>query len=56
MMKMNKGIEEVSETELKDLAGGADEVKPATWTVTIPISAAMCPTTRCASIVKPCND
>ncbi|MFD2655624.1 class II lanthipeptide, LchA2/BrtA2 family [Gracilibacillus thailandensis] len=53
------GLEEVVEQELMDLAGGNDEVQPHTvtpTTVTIPISAWGCPTTSCASIVKPCND
>ncbi|MFD2655625.1 class II lanthipeptide, LchA2/BrtA2 family [Gracilibacillus thailandensis] len=58
-MKRNNGLEEVVEQELMDLAGGNDEVQPHTvtpTTVTIPISAWGCPTTSCASIVKPCND
>ncbi|KAB2496357.1 class II lanthipeptide, LchA2/BrtA2 family [Priestia filamentosa] len=54
MKKNMKAIEEVSEQELKELAGGAEE--RAIWTVTIPISLAACPTTQCASIVSPCND
>jgi len=55
MKKMN-AIEEVSEQELKELAGGGDgDVQPNTHpSITIPISAAVCPTTRCASVVKPC--
>ncbi|MBT2289868.1 class II lanthipeptide, LchA2/BrtA2 family [Paenibacillus albidus] len=52
MKKNFVALEEVSEQELKDLAGGAE----ANWiTITIPISAFMCPTTKCASIVSPCN-
>ncbi|MCR6097293.1 hypothetical protein HXA31_02430 [Salipaludibacillus agaradhaerens] len=54
-MKKVNGIEEISETELKNLAGGSNDNQPATWTITIPISAAACPTTQCASVVKPCN-
>lgn len=56
-MKMNNGIEEVSEIELRNLAGGADgDENSVNWiTITIPISAALCPTTKCASVVKPCN-
>ncbi|MFC0523608.1 class II lanthipeptide, LchA2/BrtA2 family [Pontibacillus salicampi] len=55
-MKKINAIEEVSEQELKDLAGGAGEQPGTHPSITIPISAAMCPTTKCASIVKPCND
>ncbi|MBT2289867.1 hypothetical protein J7E73_12085 [Paenibacillus albidus] len=52
MKKNFVALEEVSELELKSLAGGAE----ANWiTITIPISALMCPTTKCASIVSPCN-
>ncbi|HDR7706381.1 TPA: class II lanthipeptide, LchA2/BrtA2 family [Bacillus thuringiensis] len=46
----------IQEEELKHLAGGSDEnpnTHP-TVTVTIPISAAVCPTTGCASWTKPC--
>ncbi|SFQ22766.1 class II lanthipeptide, LchA2/BrtA2 family [Salibacterium halotolerans] len=59
-MKKYNGVEEITEQELKDLAGAADsDQQPAshpTTTVTIPISAWGCPTTKCASVVKPCND
>lgn len=58
MKKDFKALTPMTEEELKDLAGGSD-VTPMTitpTTITIPISLAGCPTTKCASIVSPCND
>lgn len=43
----------MSEEELKSLAGGND-AQPNTWTIIVPISLAVCPTTTCASITRPC--
>ena len=54
-MKKNnfKAFETVTNEELKNIAGGAVETK-GTPTVIVPVSLAICPTTQCASIVKPC--
>ncbi|MBT2573728.1 class II lanthipeptide, LchA2/BrtA2 family [Bacillus sp. ISL-51] len=58
MKKEFLALEQMTEEELKELAGGS-EATPMTitpTTITIPISLAGCPTTKCASIVSPCND
>ncbi|MGN9864422.1 class II lanthipeptide, LchA2/BrtA2 family [Bacillus swezeyi] len=57
MKNQFQALEEVSEMELKELAGGAENT-PMTvtpTTITVPISLAGCPTTKCASVVSPCN-
>ena len=48
-----KAFENVTNEELKNIAGGAGETK-GTPSLLIPVSLAICPTTQCASIVKPC--
>lgn len=57
MKKQEMILEQLSEQQLKALAGGAESSPNATPTVTITIgiSLAGCPTTRCASIVESCN-
>lgn len=45
----------VNDKELAKLAGGND-VNPNTTPILIPISLALCPTTTCASISRPCNN
>ncbi|AHC41763.1 MULTISPECIES: class II lanthipeptide, LchA2/BrtA2 family [Bacillus] len=58
MKKDFQALTPMTEEELKNLAGGSDAT-PMTvtpTTITIPISLAGCPTTKCASIVSPCND
>lgn len=55
MKKQEMVLEQVSEQQLKALAGGAESSPNATPTITIGISLAACPTTRCASIVESCN-
>lgn len=54
-MKKNnfKAFENITDEELKSVAGGAGETK-GTPTIIVPVSLAICPTTKCASIVKPC--
>ncbi|MFJ7889841.1 class II lanthipeptide, LchA2/BrtA2 family [Lysinibacillus xylanilyticus] len=56
MKKNFKAFEPITNEELNEIAGGS-EIQPK-WTpltVTIPISLAGCPTTKCASIVSPCK-
>lgn len=48
-MKKNLQVyEEVTMKDLEEKSGGI------AWTTIIPISAAVCPTTKCASITRPC--
>ncbi|WP_200897648.1 class II lanthipeptide, LchA2/BrtA2 family [Paenibacillus wulumuqiensis] len=55
MKKQELIIAQVSEKELKELAGGAESTPNGTPATIIPVSLAICPTTRCASIVESCN-
>ncbi|MEF3331700.1 MULTISPECIES: class II lanthipeptide, LchA2/BrtA2 family [Oceanobacillus] len=55
MEKKVCAYKKISVEDLREVSGGAAEPQ-GTPTVTIPISAAICPTTQCASIVRPCNN
>ncbi|MFD1887313.1 class II lanthipeptide, LchA2/BrtA2 family [Paenibacillus wenxiniae] len=55
MKKQELMIAQVSEKELQELAGGAEATPNAITPTIIPVSLAVCPTTRCASIVESCN-
>ncbi|AUJ24664.1 class II lanthipeptide, LchA2/BrtA2 family [Virgibacillus dokdonensis] len=45
----------ISVNDLKEISGGSSEPQGTPATI-IPVSLAICPTTKCASVVKPCND
>lgn len=51
--KKELNSKKVTLAELEKISGGASE--PRTHPTVIPVSLAICPTTKCASVVRPCN-